>query len=89
MKKMYNKPEIHMEHFVLSQHIASCEGVTPGGTTLGRPSQWSKTTCGWDIGGWIIWTQTNVCPDEQADPDDEINGVCYNNPNGHLVAFCS
>lgn len=89
MKKSYIKPELHVEHFTLSQSIASCAGVTGGGSTLGKPSHWSKTTCGWDVGGYIIWTEASNCPDEQAGADEEIDGVCYNNPSGSVVAFSS
>lgn len=89
MKKSYIKPEVHIEHFILSQSIASCAGVTGGGNTLGKPSHWSKETCGWDVGGWIIWTEPNSCPDEQAGADEDIGGVCYNNPSGNVVAFSS
>lgn len=89
MKRTYIKPEIRMEHFTLSQSIASCTGVTGGGSTLGKPSHWDKSTCGWDLGGYIVWTEPNSCPDEQASPDEVIDGVCYNNPSGHVVAFSS
>lgn len=89
MKETYVKPQLRMEYFTLSQSIASCTGVVGGGSTLGKPSHWSKETCGWDLGGWIIWTEPNTCPDEQADADEEIDGVCYNNPSGNVVAFSS
>lgn len=89
MKETYVKPELHIERFALSQSIASCTGVTGGGSTLGKPSYWSKTTCGWDVGGWIIWVDAESCKDEQAGADEEIDGVCYNNPSGHVVAFSS
>lgn len=89
MKKVYEKPQMYAEHFAMSQSIASCAGVTPGGSTLGKPSHWSKETCGWDLGGYIVWTNESNCPDEQAGADEEIDGVCYNNPSGNVVAFSS
>ena len=89
VKEAYTKPQFRIDYFELSQSIASCAGVTGGGSTLGKPSHWSKETCGWDLGGWVVWTERNSCPDEIADPDDPINGVCYNNPSGNVVAFSS
>lgn len=89
MKEVYIKPQLHIEYFSLSQSIASCTGVTGGGNTLGKPSHWDKTTCGWDVGGYVIWTNVNNCPDEQAGEDEIIEGVCYNNPSGDAVAFSS
>lgn len=89
MKKVYAKPQVYAEQFAMSQSIASCAGVVGGGSTLGKPSHWSKATCGWDVGDWVIWAEPSACPDEIADPDEEINGVCYNNPSGNVVAFSS
>lgn len=89
MKEVYTKPQFRIDYFELSQSIASCSGVTGGGSTLGKPSHWSKETCGWDVGGWIIWTEQSTCPDEQLGADEEIDGVCYNNPSGNVVAFSS
>lgn len=89
MKELYRKPQLHIEHFALSQSIASCAGVTGGGSTLGKPAHWSKATCGWDLGGWVVWAEANSCSDEIVGVDEEIDGVCYNNPSGSVVAFSS
>lgn len=90
MKEVYVKPQLHIEYFALSQSIASCWNVQPGGNTTGKPTQGDKTTCGWDLGGWVIWVnKQNGCVDEQAGENEVIEGVCYNNPSGYTVAFSS
>lgn len=88
MKKVYEKPQVYAEQFAMSQSIASCVGVGGGGSTLGKPTHWDKTTCGWDVGGVIVWAQEGIC-DDIAGEDEEVNGVCYNNPSGSVVAFSS
>ena len=47
MKAVYKKPTAYFEYLALSQTVASNCNATPGGSTLGKPAQWSKATCGW------------------------------------------
>lgn len=41
MKKTYTKPQLYVESFELSEHIASCSGYEPGVTTA---NHWSTGT---------------------------------------------
>ena len=87
--KAYVKPQLQVEYFTLSQNIASGCNVPGGGTTLGKPNHWTKETCGWDLGGWVVWTDyAHKGVDEQT-PDKNIVGLCYNNPNGGCTIFSS
>ena len=88
--KAYVKPQLQVEYFTLSQNIASGCNVPGGGTTLGKPNHWTKETCGWDLGGWVVWTDPDhKCVDERARTDENIVGLCYNNPNGGCTIFSS
>lgn len=89
MKKQYSKPGIIIEDFRLSQNIASCWSE-PGGNSLGKPSHWDKSSCGWDMGNMIVWTtSTKDCTSFDIPADGEIDGVCYNNPSGGNSIFSS
>lgn len=89
MKTNYEKPVILFESFELNQSIASSCGVTGGGNTLGKPTHWDKSTCGWGIGGTIvIWTATPTCNDI-AGKDEEVEGMCYNAPSPDQSIFSS
>lgn len=81
MKAEYKKPFAHIEHFTLSQTIASGCGATPGGDTLGKPNHWDKTTCGWEMGNLVVWTDDNEGCTFKWGADDPMDGVCYNNPS--------
>ena len=87
--KAYVKPQLQVEYFTLSQSIASGCNVPGGGTTLGRPNHWDKETCGWALGNWVIWHDVKICVNEQARLDENIVGLCYNNPNGGCTIFSS
>lgn len=84
---MYKKPEAHIEMFTLNQSIASCG--TYGSSELGKPSYGDSSSCGWDLGNVVVWSDyPNVCT--QWWPSDlAYEGVCYNNPNGGVSAFGS
>lgn len=89
MKEVYTKPVLHMESFRLSQSIASGCAVPPAGqSTIGRANQWGRATCGWDMGNLILWVSAPQC-DFETDVDANVNGVCYNNPNGGVTIFHS
>lgn len=83
MKKVYKKPEVHMEHFTLSQSIAlGC------GNPIGTPTQGSKDTCGWSDGFENYWLSPPACGDSYPE-DFEIEGICYDNPSGGATIFTS
>jgi len=87
MKQKYVKPSIIVERFALTQSIASGCG-TSATNTLGKPMQWSKSTCAWDVGGIIMFlnTMADICEDERVDSENmEVNGYCYNNPDGSMI----
>lgn len=93
MKEAYVKPQLQVQFFALSQSIAaSCSAGlnSKSDTTLGKPGLWGKGACGWEIdAGTILWTQDSNCT-VILGPDDSLDGVlCYNNPDGGLVAFHS
>lgn len=90
MKMTYVKPEILFESFALSQTIAKNCGDTHSGT-FGESTHYNENTCMWDIGGFTIFFLENGCddgPDEEGD-EYEIEGMCYNNPDGGQEIFSS
>ena len=95
MKQVYTKPVLMMETFTLSQTIATdCTAdnlSTPGGNSIGRPLQWSKTTCGWLVGDQILWVEGGGagCNVPFMTEDTAVDGLCYNNPNGGNAIFRS
>lgn len=88
MKRNYQKPEIRLESFALTQSIAMSCGFDPNNTSLGFPTHADKTSCGWSDGIDVIWTTVGPCNDEYS-PDIEVNGVCYNEPSGIMSIFAS
>lgn len=88
MKKEYMKPRIIIEDFELSQNISAGCGAAHN-SNLGGPTQWGKTTCGWNAGGAVIWTEGNKGCTVKAEEDAEELGVCYNNPEGGMNIFGS
>ncbi len=86
MKQTYVKPRIIIERFALTQSIASgCGAVADN--SLGQPTQWSKSTCAWDVGGYTFFldTMTNICKDYKLSENDDLYGFCYNNPEGSMI----
>lgn len=88
MKEAYEKPIIHVEYLTLSQTVASSCGVAPGGGSLGKPTWGDKYSCGWDVGGIILWTVEPSCNNILPE-DAEVDIGCYNNPNGGSGIFGS
>lgn len=78
-----------MESFVLSQSIASSCGAPAGGNTLGKPSQWDQSNCGWDMGNLVVWTEDNNGCNVAYPENGEFNGYCFNNPEGGTSIFGS
>lgn len=90
MKEQYVKPLIAFENFSLTQTIARNCGDKHQGT-LGESTHLDEYTCMWDLGGFTIFFIENGCddgPDEEGD-EYEIEGVCYNNPDGGQEIFSS
>lgn len=86
MKQTYVKPHMMIERFALTQSIAaSC--TVAGGNSLGKPTNWSKSTCAWDIAGQLIFLDgMSVCRDEKvASENIDYSGICYNNPDGAMI----
>ena len=71
MKKMYSKPEILFESFVMSTNIAGCGGGVNPAPTSG--------VCGLEWGGDMIFTET-VSGCSTVMPDG-TGGFCYDNPS--------
>lgn len=88
MKSVYHKPVIHVEYLALSQTVASNCNATPGGSSLGKPAQWSKTTCGWYMDeNTILWVDSENGCNQFLPADVDVGGVCYNNPsNGGIFS---
>ncbi len=90
MKEQYIKPLIAFENFSLTQTIARDCGDKHQGT-LGESTHLNEYNCMWDLGGFTIFFIENGCddgPDEEGD-EYEIEGVCYNNPDGGQEIFSS
>lgn len=88
MKQTYVRPTISVERFSLTQNIAF--GCAPHNDDWGHCNHWSKDTCGWMLpdGQTIAWLAAPACNDLYG-IEDEINGVCYNNPGGGMTIFGS
>lgn len=89
MKKAYNKPELFVESFQLTQSIASTCSVEWGGNTLGKPGHNDQTSCGWDMGNMVMWTESVAQCTTKIDEATEAFGLCYNTPNGGNSIFGS
>lgn len=88
MKKIYKKPSVAIEHFILAQNIAYSCGYTDD-KFFGHPTHADKQNCGWDDGlGEIYWTSTPACGGNY-DPDLDVGEVCYNTPAGAAMIFAS
>ena len=96
MKEQYVKPLIVFEDFSLTQTIARNCGDTHTGT-LGESTHYDEFTCTWDLGGvTIFFTEPDdypydTCDDGPWDPETEyeVEGMCYNNPDGGQEIFSS
>lgn len=88
MKKAYQKPQISVEKFTLSQTIAQSCGYVSGEIS-GFPAHADKNTCGWNDGyGKVFWLDDSVCRNV-VDEDFSNGEFCYNNPNGGVSIFAS
>lgn len=79
---------IALESFNLSQSIAAGCGAIHD-STLGTPTQSSKETCAWDVGGYTVFLNGKDICHIQLGENGDFNGVCYNNPNGGTSIFSS
>lgn len=88
VKETYVKPQIHIEYFSLNQNIANCGAAH--NSDWGSPSHWTKTTCGWrwPNGEVAFLNDMEVCTDKYFETDN-IEGICYNNPEGGATIFGS
>lgn len=88
MKETYVKPAICIESFALTQSIARPCGDNHTGS-LGESNHYGPTTCAWVIGDLALFTATTAKCDYPMDEDEEIEGICYNNPDGGQQVFSS
>ena len=82
MKKTYKKPLLVVERFAFSQNIANICGDR---VSLGSPNLASKETCGWDVFGSELFQSSYICDI----PTEDLEGVCYNAPEGGYNIFGS
>ena len=87
MKLPYTKPLVVIESYDMAQSISNNCGTTSG-STLGKPNHGDKSTCGWDLGGTVLWAMDGMC-DWILGVDENWEGICYNNPNGGMTIFGS
>lgn len=89
MKKVYEKPILHVEYFTLNQSIAAGCGAAHN-SDWGGPSWYTKATCGWRLpdGETIVWASKDACS-EVVGVDDQLDGICYHNPDGGYTIFSS
>lgn len=83
MKKQYQKPEVHVEDFVLANNIASNCG---GGIV---PTYANGYTCKADD-SFGTFHVDGICNDVITEEDYENSDhdrACYNTPNGDIVIF--
>jgi hypothetical protein len=85
MKEQYRKPLIFFESFSLAQTIAKNCGDTHQ-STLGESNHYDAYTCEWDVGGFTLFF--DHC-DYPMDEDEQVEGICYNNPDGGQSVFSS
>lgn len=83
MKRVYEKPALYIERFMLTQSIAS--GCSPSNPDFGMPTQNSKEVCGWEVYGMEFFTDPNICDF----PTEYLEGVCYNAPADGMTAFAT
>lgn len=89
MKELYVKPQLHVEHFTLSQSIAKSCGWTDEGY-YGTPTHADiYDGCGWkEADGTIIWIEKPFCSDAY-NPEVPVSEGCYNAPEGGKAIFAS
>ena len=87
MKELYVKPMIAIESFSLCQSIARhCDNYHI--STAGEATHYNEDTCVWDAGGFTFFYEDHC--DYSMDADSwEIEGACYNNPEGAVGIFSS
>ena len=85
MKETYVKPAICMESFALSQSVAYYCGDLHQSTT-GHSTHYNENTCTWDLGDFTLFF--GHC-DIEMDEEEEVEGICYNNPDGGQTVFSS
>lgn len=85
MKEKYVSPAILFESFALTQTIAKNCGDTHD-STLGESNHYNAETCEWMLGDFSLFF--DHC-DYAMDPDEQIEGICYNNPDGGQQVFSS
>ena len=84
MKRVYEKPALYIERFMLTQSIAS--GCSPSNPDFGMPNQNSQEVCGWDVfPGFEIFMDPDICDF----PTEYFEGVCYNAPENGIIAFAT
>lgn len=88
MKKEYSKPGIIIENFTIAQNIAYNCGAAHK-SPWGSPTHADRVNCGWSDGVDIVWATEPPCTHEGLTTDDDVKGVCYNNPSLGMNIFNS
>ena len=88
MKKKYSKPGIIIENFTIAQNIAANCGAAHK-SPWGSPTHADKGHCGWFDGVDTIWAAEPACTEDGLTTDDDVKGVCYNNPSLGMNIFNS
>ena len=85
MKEQYVKPVIFFENFSLTQTIARNCGDAHD-STIGESTHYDEETCTWVLGDFTVFF--GHC-EYDIDEEGEIEGFCYNNPDGGQGIFSS
>lgn len=90
MKAVYVKPQLRVENFSLTDSVAkSCGWNWQDSTTIGNPTHGDPSSCGWKYNETdIVFTNTSNCT-LVVPTGDDLDGMCYNNPDGGVQIFAS
>ena len=83
MKKIYSKPEVVFESFMVSTSIAAgCEVDT---------DQASRGNCGLKFGSYILFVSVETGCNfwNEKNPNESADGICYHNPSENNNLFNS
>ncbi|MDO4491092.1 MAG: hypothetical protein Q4B85_08505 [Lachnospiraceae bacterium] len=87
MREKYEKPQFVIEHFGMTQTVASCNFDYSAENSLGVPNHYNKESCGWALGDIVVFTEANTGCEIQT--NDDFGAVCYNTPAGNVTIFAS
>ena len=88
MKRTYTKPSFAIEHFTLTESVASSCGYNKD-SYFGMPTHDDKYNCGWKIDGEIYWFDADHTCNVLVGEEFEYEEYCYNAPSGVMTIFAS